>query len=527
MKTITPQDIKNWLMSGREFAFIDVREEGQYGEGHLLHAVTLPYSRLELSAAALIPRADVPVCVMDDGEGVAQAAAKRLETFGYTDVRVLAGGLSAAAAAGFTVFKGVNVPSKTLGELAEEAGHTPSIDAEDMKRMLDDGDDFILLDGRTPNEFNAMSIPGGRSCPNAELPYRLPELVSSPATKVVVNCAGRTRSLIGAQSLRNFGFENPIFALKNGTQGWRLAGFELDHGRAPAPLPEITGEAAQAARARAETYMRENAIPKIDIGTATEWAKDASRTFYLFDVRTEQEYAAGHLPGAVFAPGGQLVQATDKWVAVRGARIVLSDDDNIRAANTAYWLRAMGHDAHVLVDDASAAASGFEAPPPAVPPVAETLDEVSAANLAAGTLPAIIDLRASADFRDGHIEGAVWSIRPRLASLGLSAGSDVVLVAPDKGVAELAAMDLRDAGVSTLRRLAGGPDDWRAAGLDIVATPDLPPDSERLDFLFFVHDRHQGNAEASRAYLNWELGLIGQLKDWELGLFPLHGEHGH
>ena len=88
-------------------------------------------------------------------------------------------------------------------------------------------------------------------------------------------------------------------------------------------------------------------------------------------------------------------------------------------------------------------------------------------------------------------------------------------------------MDLRDAGVSSIHLLAGGPDDWAAAGHNIVATPDLPADADRLDFLFFVHDRHTGNAQASRDYLNWELGLIGQLKDWELNLFPTFAEHIH
>ncbi len=525
MKTITAQDLKTWLTDGTEFGFIDVREEGQFGEGHLLHSIPLPYSRLELDIAALVPRADVPVVLVDDGEGVAAKGAARLEAMGYTDVRVLAGGLAASEAAGFTIFKGVNVPSKTLGELAEEAGHTPFVDAEEMKRMLDEGDDFILLDGRTPKEFNTMSIPGGRSCPNAELPLRLPLLVDNPKTKVVVNCAGRTRSLIGAQTLRNFGFENPIYALKHGTQGWRLAGFELDNGRTPEPLPQAVGEAFDAAKARAEDFMNKNAIPKIDLATAADWAVDAGRSFFLFDVRTEEEFAAGHLPGAVFAPGGQLVQTTDQKVAVRGARIVLCDDSNIRAANTAYWLRAMGHDAYVLDDDASDTALTLPLRKPAVPPVAATLDEVGAGDLPAGAV--LVDLRPSADYRSGHIEGAVWSIRPKLASLGLASDAEVVLIASEKGLAELAAMDLRDAGVASIRLLAGGPDDWAASGKSIVATPDLPTDADRMDFLFFVHDRHTGNAQASRDYLNWELGLIGQLKDWELNLFPTFAEHIH
>ncbi|WP_459655385.1 rhodanese-like domain-containing protein, partial [Achromobacter xylosoxidans] len=55
-------------------------------------------------------------------------------------------------------------------------------------------------------------------------------LAPDPKTTIVVNCAGRTRSIIGAQTLINLGVPNPVYALENGTQGWYLADFELDHG---------------------------------------------------------------------------------------------------------------------------------------------------------------------------------------------------------------------------------------------------------------------------------------------------------
>ena len=279
----------------------------------------------------------------------------------------------------------------------------------------------------------------------------------------------------------------------------------------------------------AATAITPSLLTSVETGieTVAEWVGDDSATFFLFDVRSEEEFNARHLDGAVFAPGGQLVQATDQWVAVRGARIVLCDDSGIRAANTAYWLRAMGHDAYVLEDDVSDSAITLPARKVAVRPVGATLAEIDAKELAAGGDRLIIDLRASADYRAAHIKDAVWSIRPKLADLTINGATEIVLVTPNKAFAELAAMDLRDAGASSIRVLTSGPDAWGQAGLSVVATPDLPSDAERLDFLFFVHDRHLGNAQASRDYLNWELGLIGQLKDWELDLFPTFADHAH
>ena len=87
-----------------------------------------------------------------------------------------------------------------------------------------------------------MNIPGAIDTPGAELAYRVHDLAPDPEVQVVVNCAGRTRSIIGAQSLINAGIRNPVAALKNGTMGWVLAGYELEHGQdRSAPNPSETG----------------------------------------------------------------------------------------------------------------------------------------------------------------------------------------------------------------------------------------------------------------------------------------------
>ena len=83
-------------------------------------------------------------------------------------------------------------------------------------------------------------------------------------------------------------------------------------------------------------------VAVIDEATLQRWLQQSDRTTFLFDVRSPEEYAAGHYPGSLSAPGGQLVQETDHFASVRGARIVLLDDDGIRAAITGSWLAQMG-----------------------------------------------------------------------------------------------------------------------------------------------------------------------------------------
>jgi rhodanese-related sulfurtransferase len=78
---------------------------------------------------------------------------------------------------------------------------------------------------------------------------------------------------------------------------------------------------------------------------------DANEPLVLVDVRDPDEYVSGHFPGAISAPGGQLVQATDIYAGTLGARIVLSDDKEVRALMTASWLKQMGwNDVLVLAE---------------------------------------------------------------------------------------------------------------------------------------------------------------------------------
>ena len=219
--------LKAWLSDDREIALLDVREHGQYGIGHLFFAVPLPYSRFELGLSGLVPNRSVRLVLCDDGDGVAARAAARAAALGYTNVSVLEGGAPAWRAAGYTLYDGVNVPSKVFGELIEHARHTPRISAQDLEVMRERGDNFVIVDGRPWAEYRKMSIPGGICCPNGELVLRIRGIAPDPSTRIVVNCAGRTRSIIGAQTLIDFGIPNPVCALENGTQGWFLAGLEL------------------------------------------------------------------------------------------------------------------------------------------------------------------------------------------------------------------------------------------------------------------------------------------------------------
>lgn len=518
---IDAKTLKSWLSDGDEIALIDVREYGRYGEGHLFFAVSLPYSRFELGLPALAPNPGTRLVLCDEDNGIAERAASRAASLGYCNVHVLSGGVEGWRSAGYTVYAGVNVPSKAFGELVELGRHTPRIAAEDLHAMREAGEDIVIVDGRTVTEFQRMNIPGGICCPNGELALRIGELAPNPGTTIVVNCAGRTRSIIGAQTLIDFGVPNPVVALENGTQGWFLAGLKLENGAARR-YGGGRGKDSGALKTRARAIAEARGVAFVSPEQVNQWLADVRRTTYLLDVRTPEEFAENASTEFVHAPGGQLVQTTDHWIGTRGARIVLLDDEGVRAPMTAQWLRQLGHEAYVLEGGVSAAAR-IQAPRAA--PVRERPgpQPITAAELGERLRDRsvqVIDLRPSMSFRNEHIDQAVWSIRPQVTA-AVDPARTVVLVADQPEIASLAALDLAEAGCRDVHVLLGGHAAARAAGLPVVATPGDPPDADCIDFLFFTAKRHEGDEAAARQYLAWEIGLVDQLDTAERQSFKV------
>ncbi|WP_226016957.1 rhodanese-like domain-containing protein [Novosphingobium sp. FKTRR1] len=345
--SVTPQDIRNALLARSEIALIDLREEADFARAHPLFAAQIPLRRLEAEARWRLPRADAPVVVYDNGEGLVEPALAQLAALGFTNAHALQGGLGGWRDAGFELFEDVNSYSKAFGELVEHNRHTPSLPAPDVQALIDEKADIAVLDARRFDEYATMSIPGGVSTPGAELVLRARAVAPDPDTTIIVNCAGRTRSIIGAQSLINAGLPNKVFALRNGTIGWTLAGQGLDTGQ-QRRAPEPEGDFADEARGKARAVSYRAGVRHIGWAELQHLRGQTDRTLYQYDVRLPEVFGAGHLPGFRNAQGGQLVQETDHFAPVRGARIVLADDLGPRADMTASWLAQLGWEVLVL-----------------------------------------------------------------------------------------------------------------------------------------------------------------------------------
>ena len=506
---LSPAPVKAMLSDGQELALIDLREELIFSRSHLLCARNVPLSRLELRFARLVPRKTTRVVLIDDDDGLCARAAAVLAGAGYSDVSCLAGGNAAWAAAGFEVFSGVNVPSKAFGEFIEHHNHTPSVSAGELDALLRARADMVVLDSRPFDEYSRISIPGGVNVPGAELVLHVHDIAPSPDTLIVVNCAGRTRSIIGAQSLINAGVPNKVVALRNGTMGWHLAGFTCDKGKS-ARFPALSEGGLARAKQAADAVARRFDIARISSATLEHWCADPTRTTYVFDVREPAEYAAaGHYPGAISAPGGQLVQATDQYVGTLGARIVVCDDREVRAVMTASWLKQMGWRDVAVLPEAGEEKGESSDIVLGTPPEDAAID---CSTLRALDNATVVDLARSPEYRKGHIPGAWFAIRARLAQAlaKIEPSGTLVLTSEDGVLAGLAAAEAPALTALPVRWLKGGTAAWAATGNPLSTEAKLA--DEPLDAWLKPYERAGDPKAAMNEYLSWEIDLLDRIK---------------
>ncbi len=508
------QQVSSKLMKREEIALLDVREEGPHAGGHPLFAANFPLSSLEINAYDKLPRKDVPIITIDNGEGLAQKACLRLKAMGYTNASEFDGGIEAWKAAGGELFIDVNVPSKAFGELMESVCHTPSLPAEEVKSLQDAGENHIIVDVRRFDEYQTMCIPGGISVPGAELVLRVPQMVPDPETRIIVNCAGRTRGLIGAQSLINAGLPNKVTALRNGTIGWTLARQNLELGQSR-HYPAVTDDTIKSCRDMGRGVADRAGVKRATLEDVRNWSAQVGRTTYFFDVRSPGEYEEGHIPGFLSVPGGQLVQELEMYAPIRGARIVLVDDKSVRADMSASWLAQMAWDVFVLdgADDSSFSEAG---PSKRSLPILPTNQKISPQTLAAWLQESVdtvvIDLSKHAQFCKSHIPGAWFMIRSSMdqSIINIPKARRYVLTCADSALAQFASYDLATKIPEQVFVLDGGNQSWRNAGLEMTSGEEnlsSPP----IDRYRRPYEGTNVPDAAMQAYLDWEFGLIEQL----------------
>ncbi len=516
---ITPHDLHDRLADDAPIALIDVRDPPEYNASHIVGASLIPRRMLEFELGDAVPHPDTPIVLCDEDEGRVHHAAATVERMGYTDVSTLSGGTNRWAFLDLPTEWGVNVPSKDFGERVEVVHHVPEIDADDLHARIERGEPLVILDTRTPEEYRRSCIPGGRSMPGGELALRITDVLANAPddATVVVNCAGRTRSIIGTRVLQRMSLEREVVGLKNGTAGWMLAGHDLEFGADRDALPSVTPEGQAAAEQYARRCAEEDGVQLIGVEQLDELrARSESESVYFIDVRTDAEHEAGHIPGFRWFPGGQAVQRSDDLAVVHHAPIVFACDGVARAALTASWYRQMGHQ-HIYALDGgigawTSAGRSLERGRVSTEPTLLRQARESVAVVEPGAVfdrsdAVLLHVGTSQEFAAGHPPGARWAPRATLErdieQLLPDATTPVITICEDGTQSLLAARTLSGLGRESVSVMSNGMSAYRDAGLplEIGLTGVMSPPSDILTF-----GPQRGYADMQH-YLRWETAL--------------------
>ena len=521
---ITPETVRSWISDKEEVAFIDVREIGQHTNGHPFFSISIPYSLFEFNIKILVPNKQTRVILIDNNNGISDLVYNIAHQMGYSNISIIEGGVIEWVSAGYKLFDGINVPSKSFGELIEKYFHTPSITAKELAQKQKNNENYIVIDGRPFLEYNKMSIPKSICCPNAELFYRVSSHIKDMNTEIIINCAGRTRSIIGAQTLINFGIKNKVKALENGTQGWFLSELSLEHNKNKYLEVLPNDIETQQLQNKVLKLTNDLNIDLIDLKKAQELIIDKKKSTFIFDVTTSKTISTK--PGTIMnVPGGQLIQATDKYIGVWKATVILVDDgDLIRAGTTSFWLKKMGYEVYILKEGLLKAQTlKFTKE---IDHKLIDLDFINLEDLVKIKKQILYDIRSSKDFCKMRIKSSIWLNRTHLYRKKIKTDDPIIIITDNLEKASLIVKDLKQKDKGAIIKV------YKWSQNEITSYPSLIDvtietlsKQNNIDFNFHTYMRHDGNKEHARQYLEWEINLVNKMDKQELSFFKLSQSH--
>lgn len=496
-------------------ALLDVREIGEYEAGHIVGATTLPRSRLEFDALRIVPDLSACVVLYDGDDGRGNLAFRTLASMGYRNLSVLKGGVPAWIASGGKIISGTNVPSKIFGEKLLHEHAIPEIMPLELAQLVRRSPAPLILDVRTYEEHKRGCIPGAVHVPGGEL-ITIAGDIRRLNRPVITHCAGRTRGLVAAATLNTLGVADAR-ALHNGTMGWQLAGLDLEIPTEDRVIPVSATSLHEAVDAARQLAASKN-VPTVNADwLMNKMHQSSPQPLYVFDVRTEKEYAALHIFKSIHVAGGQLIQRADDYIGLQHADIVLVSGAGTRATMAAWWLMRMGfrNVAALAGGLANWKASGGESEQSsghdsqieaAVAPIAA--QEVM--RLIEKRLCVVLDLGTSIRYERRHLPTAHWLSRGWLEITVPARLPDttapLVLTGAEPAPANLAATALQNLGYGNVRILDISVNEWHRNGYPIEQGLEgcwnEPCDVPNLAIL-------KGDRDAMRRYLAWETALDG------------------
>ena len=515
---ITAKTTKNLLSSSKELAFVDIREIGQHSKGHPFFSVSIPFSVFEIKIQELIPNKNIDIILFDENDDLSEKAHEIAMSMGYKKIFILEDGVHGWTDEGYELFDGINVPSKAFGEWVEIKKQTPHIKPYLLSKKIQKKQNIIIVDGRPLEEFKRMNIPNAICCPNMEIPINISEFIDKK-TEIIINCAGRTRSIIGAQNLINYGIKNSVKALENGTQGWFLANLELEKNQTRQFKDQKVFKKNETISNKASQLIKKYGLKKVSLKQINIFFSDKTRTTYIFDITTHSKNSRCNDLNIKNVPGGQLIQATDNFIGVQNSRIILVDEgDLIRSSMTASWLKQMGYEVYVFEDDLDYINYFFEKKSKFVIPKHQI---ISISEIKSYLSFNILDTRNSHDYKKLHFKRSKWISRKNLRFTNFREKRNFLIIFDDLNKAELISKDISSKYNGEIFFYEFKENEVIQFSDFLTKSSSSPKKSECIDFVYHTYKRHSGNKNHAKSYLKWEKELLQRMDEQEKRKFKV------
>jgi sulfur-carrier protein adenylyltransferase/sulfurtransferase len=121
--------------------------------------------------------------------------------------------------------------AKTYKQLMDEARREiPEVSVDEVRQRLARDPKATLLDVREKEEYREGHLDGAVSLPRGFLEIRVEETVPDKQAPIIAYCAGGTRSLIAARTLKEMGYTS-VVSMSGGFTAWKNGGhaFVTDH----------------------------------------------------------------------------------------------------------------------------------------------------------------------------------------------------------------------------------------------------------------------------------------------------------
>lgn len=197
-----------------------------------------------------------------------------------------------------------------------EGSSVPIISVQEVKQKLDEGQDIIILDTRSREDYQKKHIKGSLSMPQDEIYTRYSSLPQDKEIIVLCYTESCQTSAQVALALLDLGFSN-IKDMKEGISGWEKADYPLE------------GEMV------ASSTTSQVPISNITIQEVKNKI-DTGENIYLVDIREKEDYDQGHLPGAVFIPFDQISKNIEKFP--KDKEIIIYDQSGYKSKLTCQYL---------------------------------------------------------------------------------------------------------------------------------------------------------------------------------------------